>query len=336
MRKHFVILLAVLLALLSASVVTATDRTILSGGTETTGQDTGVSTTSTALPSENSDRFAELAAETAELRAKITALESERRAYAVAANVADQHGKPRKARAYRAHADSLSAEIKKMKAQPFGGYNNQKKAYTNLSGVGYITRGQADLRYDRKNQTTKILEEPKMNLVAILILGVIAAAIITIGIIIAANLARRNGNGMRRNFFLRDVDHEPAKAMNGIDTVGRREIVAESADGDYSRETAVSEAVAIVEAQSTAEALAYALELQNARRERVLATVGGRSGASASVVVPPAPPANKEPEVPVKPAEKTADEKRLETAEARLKKLEDQLAAGGGKGKKAA
>lgn len=53
---------------------------------------------------------------------------------------------------------SLRKELRDMKAnfnsQPFGGYGNQKKAYTNLQSVGFITRGQADDRYAPKGATT--------------------------------------------------------------------------------------------------------------------------------------------------------------------------------------
>lgn len=145
MRKYAVIT-ALLLVLISASSVLA-----LGEGQHITAMLTGETKASTSVSNSadgDNDKVIERSSRVPELEARISALEARRSAVVWRYRTARNYCRP--TASYENRIAAIDREITFLRSQAFGGYENQLKAYKNLSDAGFITRGQADSRYQKK------------------------------------------------------------------------------------------------------------------------------------------------------------------------------------------
>ena len=171
----------------------------------------------------------------------------------------------------RAAEERLVAELKQInerlatvEANPLGGEEGQRSMWRELHAAGVKSESYLAQHYGQTPAPTEYqpAKEPEkggatMPLSLQIVLGVVALGAATVGIIALCNGARR--------MFLRDPNREPAALAPAPASVGRREIVEETARGDYSREIVVSEATATVEALASAERVRAVMDLFVAR-----------------------------------------------------------------------
>jgi hypothetical protein len=210
----------------------------------------------------------------------------------------------------------LSAELKdlnerlaEVEANPLGGTQGQRSMWNLLHSAGvksesYLAQhnGLEPVSAPETEQDTMPAPVPaapqgqkggaEMPLALQIVIGVVAVVAAAMAVIALAGAARR--------FFLRDSNREPAASAPAPQSVGRRDIVTESARGDYSRETVVASDVAAAEALASAERVSAVMEVfaarAAARRGETVApsapsavTVNASSDAGAVAASAPAP-----------------------------------------------
>lgn len=162
----------------------------------------------------------------------------------------------------------INERLAEVEANPLGGEAGQRSMWDELHSAGIRSESHLRTRYGLEPVSAPELETESMPatpakggapmpLALQIILGAIAVGAAVIAVIALAGAARR--------FFLRDPNREPAASAPAPQSVGRREIVSETARGDYSRETVVGADVAAAEALASAERVAAVMEVFAAR-----------------------------------------------------------------------
>jgi hypothetical protein len=163
----------------------------------------------------------------------------------------------------------LNERLALVEANPLGGTEGQRRLWQDVllpAGIkseSYLREhyGLVPVSAPETEQDTMPARPAKggapMPLALQIILGAVAVVAAAMAVIALAGAARR--------FFLRDSNREPAASAPAPESVGRRDIVTESARGDYSRETVVAADVAAAEALASAERVAAVMEVFAAR-----------------------------------------------------------------------
>lgn len=196
---------------------------------------------------------------------------------------------------------SLNERLAEVEANPLGGETGQRSMWRELHDAGVKSESYYVQHYglepvqpvESNLPATPAKGSGSMPIALQIILGAIAVGAAVIAVIALAGAARR--------FFLRDPNREPAASAPAPQSVGRREIVSETARGDYSRETVVGADVAAAEALASAERVAAVMEVFAARAAArrgeatpapsapSAVTVNASSDAGAVAAAPPAP-----------------------------------------------
>lgn len=163
----------------------------------------------------------------------------------------------------------INERIAAVEANPLGGTEGQRSMWGLLHDAGVVSESHLRTRYGLvpvsapESQTESIMPATpakgrgSMPIALQIVLGAIAVGAAVMAIIALAGVTRR--------FFLRDPNREPADSAPAPQSVGRRDIVTETARGDYSRETVVAADVAAAEALASAERVAAVMEVFAAR-----------------------------------------------------------------------